>query len=184
MGNEWHMDSSSLASARVSHLAEAFAVREQGKKQSVAERHRARATSLVARGQSSGYHLYTFTTQSIMQTLTLARTSGFAMALIALELAANEVIFVVRKTTGRCPACDKFSHNVSETLPYGCPHRGTTSGLYASSQEERKVLQEKTKRKKKLHEKNTKSHEKKRLKKNVTHIQPRQKSDIMAARLL
>ena len=114
---EWHMDAAQLTSARTQHIAEALGYTPNAK--------------FLASRQSTGTHLYTFTTESIAQTLALARHSGFPMALVVLEQAANENILVAQKITGTgyCPAHTRFS---KLPLPRSCPTRGTTSGMYVS----------------------------------------------------
>lgn len=110
---EWHMDVAQLTSARIDHIAEAHGSSTK------------RAAQRLA--SSTGTHLYTFTTESIAQTLALARHSRFPMALVALEQAANENILVAQKVAGYCPAHTRFS---KLPLPQSCPTRGTTSGRY------------------------------------------------------
>ena len=135
---EWQMNVSSLASARIAHVAEALAAAREsvdvlnlhrGKGVRVTQAHVRQASRLVADGTSTGRHLYLFTTDSIVQTLALAKTFGFPMTLVALEQETNENIFVLQKVTGRCPLHTGFSR---PTLPDDCPRRKTTSGKYAS----------------------------------------------------
>ena len=143
---EWHMDATSSAAAHTAHVAEAIAAEDYAEHLTRAHgaeslaKHTGegvhppaadlqRASKLIAAAASSGHHLYTFTAESVAQTLALARTRGFAMTLVALEQATNEILFVVQKTTGRCPAHTGFS---KPTLPDGCPPRETASGQYAT----------------------------------------------------
>ena len=92
--------------------------------------------AMISSGKSTGTHLYTMSTPSVRhhREPCSGTWSGkdfglprFPMALLALEHAANENIFVLKKVAGECPAYTRFS---KPPLLQGCPLRGTTSRQY------------------------------------------------------
>ena len=95
----------------------------------------ARARAEIAAGASSGMHLHTFTTDSLVSALVLAHQQGELRGLVLtlVQQVANENILVLRKVDGVCPGYFPHKH-VPERLPARCPGRSPKPGAaYAAS---------------------------------------------------